>query len=61
MSEFRTHLYVKRWKRLPRVARLNLRIVRWKNPPLQDMPMMYRPMISNAYQAAEVWMHENLA
>lgn len=61
MSEFRTHLYVKRWKNLPRVARLNLRIVRWKSPPLNDMPMMYRPVIHNARQAAEVWMMENLA
>lgn len=61
MSGFRTRVHVKYWKSMPKFARLNLRIVRWHRPPIVGMYGLYRPMIIDATQAAEVWLHENLA
>jgi len=59
MTEARTRVRVKRWKKLPVVFRTALRVKRFKGPPPALLPL-YQTPVEGFYEAYQVWMSENL-
>lgn len=59
MAVARVRVRAKAWKRVPQVARLNLRIVRFKRLPY-EWPLSYVPRVDGVWEAVDAWKVENL-
>ena len=61
MTVARTRVRVKRWKRLPNIFRVGLRVTRFNKIPPEGVWFLHRPYVDGVDQAAKLWMVENLA